>query len=331
MKERWIKLAKTYGGLVGFPLFYLLCLAVFASMTFPYDVLRDRIVATYNKDQSASGGLQELQIDSMDGHWLTGVHMHGVTLTTGSSEVGKAPTKMSIDDATVRYALLPALFGGSRIDFVIHAFGGAVNGALGASGEDRTIDATVDSMDVGSVGSLSAILGAPVDGKLEGLVRLKMPGGKLSKATGQVALDVKGMAVGDGKAKVMNALAMPRLDVGTLTLSGDAKDGNLKLTKLSAAGKDVDIAGDGRVQLRDQPSDSLLDLNLRFRINDTYRSKSEVTKTLFGPPGTTGQGVFELADPRIKQSRRADGFYAWTVHGPMSHPDFTPVVARPGQ
>jgi type II secretion system protein N len=325
MKERLIKLAKDYGGFVGYPLFYLFCLAVFASLTFPYDILRDRIVASYNDDQRASGALRELQIERIGGYFLSGVRLHGVTLTSGSPEVGKTPTKLSVDDATVRYALLPAIFGGSRIDFGVDAFGGTASGSLGTHGDDRTLDATIDSMDIGAIG-LSALVGAPVDGKLEGTVRLKMPDGKFAKASGQVALDTKGMAVGDGKTKVMNALAMPRLDVGTMTFTADAKDGALRLTKLSATGKDVDVAGDGRVQLREDPGDSVLDVNLRFRINDTYRAKNDVTKSLFGPPGTTGQGLFEIADPRVKQSKRADGFYAWTVRGPMSHPDFVPAA-----
>ena len=105
----------------------------------------------------------------------------------------------------------------------------------------------------------------------------------------------------------MGALAVPRIDVGPLVLSADAKEGALRLTKLAASGKDVDVIGDGRVQLRDDPSESVLDLNVRFRINDAYRGKNDVTKSLFGAPGTTGQAVFELADPRIKQSKRPDG------------------------
>jgi type II secretion system protein N len=322
MKERWIKLAKDYGAFVAYPVFYLVCLVVFASLTFPYDALRARIVATYNAAQRDGNGLRELQIESMSGYFLTGVRMHGITLTSASSEVGATPSKLSIDDATARYAVLPAIFGGSRIDFGVHSFGGDASGSFSAHGDDRSLDATIASMELGQIGSLSALLGAPVDGKLDGTVRLKMPDGKVGKASGQVALEAKGFAVGDGKAKVMGALAMPRVDVGTLVLSADAKDGSLRVTKFSAAGKDVDVAGDGRVQLRDDPGDSTMDLNIRFRINDAYRAKNDVTKSLFGAPGTVGQGLFELADARVKQSKRADGFYGWTVRGTLSHPDF---------
>jgi type II secretion system protein N len=320
-----LQLAKRYGGLVGYPLFYLACLLIFASLTFPYDALKARIVASYNDEQRETNGLHELQIEQMGGYFLTGVRMHGVTWVSGSPEVGKEPTKLSIDDVTARYGILPAIFGGSRLDFGVHAFGGDAHGSLGSRGDDRSIEVTIDGMELGKVPPLTGLLGVPIDGKLEGTVRLKFPEGKATKASGPVALEAKGFAVGDGKAKIQGALALPRIDVGPLVLAADAKDGSLRLTKFSASGKDVDIQGEGRIMLRDEPMDSLLDLQVRFRVNETYRGKNDVTKSLFGPPGTTGQGLFELADPRVKQSRRADGFYAWAVRGTFARPDFTPA------
>jgi type II secretion system protein N len=328
VKERLFKLAKRYGPLVGYPLFYLACLAVFASLTFPYDAVRARIVAAYNDDQRESNGLHELQIESASGYFLTGLRLHGVTWLSGSPEVGKPTTKLSLDEVTVRYAILPALFGGSRLDFGVQAFGGDAHGSLGTRGDDRTVDLTVDSMELSKIPPLTGLLGVPFDGKLDGTARLRLPDGKMSKAAGQVAFDAKSLAVGDGKAKIQGALAMPRVEVGPLLLTADAKEGSLRLTKLSASGKDVDVQGEGRISLRDDLSESTLDVQIRFRINDAYRGKNDVTKSLFGAPGTTGQGLFELADPRVKQSKRADGFYAWTVRGTFGHTDFTPAVGR---
>ena len=65
-------------------------------------------------------------------------------------------------------------------------------------------------------------------------------------------------------------------------------------------------------------------MNIRFKINDVYRTKNDMTKSLFGAPGSTAPALFELADARVKQSKRADGFYGWRVRGALSHLDFTP-------
>ena len=331
MKERLFK----YGALVGYPLFYTVCLLVFSALTFPYDKLKERVITTYNAQQRASGGQEELQIDDMGSYWLSGVRMKGVRLLSAPTEANKPPSKIEIDQATVRYSMLSALIGNSDMNFDVFAFGGEASGSYAVHGKDRSIDVTLDSIDIGLVEPLVQLLGVPMHGKLGGTVTLDMPEGKASKASGTVSLEATGVSVGDGKAKIKGTLALPKVEVGTLNLSGEAKDGTLKITKLAAGGKDVELAGDGRVTLRDVPTDSLVDAQVRFKINDAYRNKNDMTKSLFGAPGSTAPALLELADPRVKQSKRADGFYAWNVRGPLTKADFFAfrgggVAAPPG-
>ena len=188
-----------------------------------------------------------------------------------------------------------------------------------------SIEATLDSIDVGQLDPLVALLGVPLQGKLGGTVRLTMPEGKMSKASGHVSLEIKDFAVGDGKAKLKGALALPKVNVGTLTFAAEAKDGTLKINKLVAGGKDVELGGEGRITLRDGASDSLCDAQVRFKINDVYRSKNDITKSLFGAPGSCVPPLFEMADPKVKQSKRQDGFYVWTLRGPFGRLEFIPA------
>jgi hypothetical protein len=78
--------------------------------------------------------------------------------------------------------------------------------------------------------------------------------------------------------------------------------------------------------MRDLAVDSLCDAQVRFKINDSYRSRSDITKSLFGAPGSNAPALFELADPRIKVSKRADGFYGWNLRGALGRLDFTPAA-----
>jgi type II secretion system protein N len=156
-------------------------------------------------------------------------------------------------------------------------------------------------------------------------VHLTIPEGKASKGVGSIALEIKDAAVGDGKAKIKNALALPRVNIGTLTFAAEAKDGVLKITKFVAGGSDLDVQGEGRITMRELATDSLLDLQIRFRINDAYRAKSDLTKTLFGAPGSTAPSLFDMADPKIKQSKRPDGFYGWSFRGALSRPEISPA------
>jgi type II secretion system protein N len=320
MKERLLR----YGRFAAFPAFYVLCLAIFAPLTFPYDELKQRIAFSFNDDQRATGGQQELHIESLDGYWLSGVRMKGVQLLSASSEAGKAPTKIEIDEATVRYSILSALVGSGDIDFSADAFGGEISGSFDSHGKDKSLEATLDSIDLGKVTPLVQLLGVPLDGKLGGNVRLALPEGRASKATGALSFESRDTAVGDGIAKLKGALALPKLEVGTITLAADVKDGVVKLTKFVSGGKSLDLQGDGRITLRDQVADALCDMQVRFRISDSYRTKNEVTQSLFGAPGSSAPPLFEL-DPRVKQSKRADGFYGWSMRGPITHLDFAPA------
>ena len=178
---------------------------------------------------------------------------------------------------------------------------------------------------MGKLQPLIDLLGVPLTGKLVGTIRLAMPDGKASKGSGSLSLEIQDMSVGDGKAKIKGALALPKIDVGTLTFSADAKDGVLKIVKFVAGGKDLEVQGDGRITMRELAVDSLLDMQVRFRINDAYRSKSDVTKSLFGAPGSNAPALFEMADAKIKQSKRTDGFYGWSVRGPLSRAEFFPA------
>jgi type II secretion system protein N len=162
-----------------------------------------------------------------------------------------------------------------------------------------------------------------MEGSLGGTIQLDLPGGKLNKSNGTIDIEANDVALGDGKAKLMGKLAVPRISLGKFALNAEAKDGTLKVSKLGASGKDVDFLADARIPLRDPVTDSLLDVNLRFRVSDTYRGKNDSTKGLFGAPGSTVPGLIDL-DPRMKQAKRADGFYTWHARGPMSKPDFSP-------
>ncbi len=150
------------------------------------------------------------------------------------------------------------------------------------------------------------------------------PDGRASKAAGALSFESRDTAVGDGIAKLKGALALPKLEVGTITLAADVKDGVVKLTKFVSGGKSLDLQGDGRITLRDQVADAICDMQVRFRISDAYRTKNDVTQSLFGAPGSSAPPLFEL-DPRVKQSKRADGFYGWSMRGPLTHLDFAPA------
>jgi type II secretion system protein N len=320
MKERLKALAPK----IGLPLFYLFCLCLFLRLTFPYEKIRDRLVLGFNEQQRETGGQQELKIDDLGPWWLTGVKAKGVHLFGAPPEPGKPPSELTIDEARGSVSLLGLLFGNTDVVLKLDGLGGTIDGQLEDSSKERRVNLTLDAVNLAMVPQIVDALGAPVEGSLSGTIKLAMAEAKSAKTTGSVALDFHDVALGDGKAKLRGLLALPRLAIGDISIAGDAKDGVLKISKLSAGGKDVELQGDGRIQLRENLGDSFCDLNLKFKINDAYRSKNDTTKSLFGAPGSTMPALFEM-DPRVKQSKRPDGFFSWHMHGPINRPDFDPA------
>lgn len=326
MKERLKKIAR----IAAYPLVYLVAFVLFALMTFPFDRLRDRVVIGFNEEQRKTGGQQELFIESMSGYWLTGVTAKAVRVVAASSDPAQPPSELVLDEARARLSILPLLVGRQTVTFSIKSFGGTVEGEFTISGKDRSVDVELKDIDIGKVSPIADVVGLPMEGKLGGTVRLSMPDGKAAKGTGTVAFDIRDVAIGDGKAKLRGALALPRLSVGTVVFSADAKEGVIKLNKFGATGRDLDLQGDGRIQMRELATESQCDMNLRFKFNDSYRNKSEITKTLFGAPGSSIPPLFEM-DPKIKSAKRPDGFYGFHLRGKLSKLEIEPGggVVRP--
>jgi type II secretion system protein N len=308
----------------GYAAFYLFSLLVFAYLTFPYNRLGDRIVQEFNSKQAGPKPMR-LKLGDMSSYWFGGVEAENITLTSPGEpdETGKPgkPKVLKIDSAHASISFLRLLFGTVRISFGADAFGGELSGSTSVSDEGRQLEVELDDLDLGQAPLFADIVGLPLSGKLSGNVDLLMPEEKLAKADGKISLKVAGLSAGDGKAKIRDTIALPRLDAGDLTLEAETKTGNLKITNFSANGPDLKLESEGTLRLRDPYDASLLSLGISFKFQDRYTNKSDLTKSLFG--SGTMPGLFDL-DPKMKHAKRADGSYGWRATGPLARLSFTP-------
>ncbi|HEY8073370.1 MAG TPA: type II secretion system protein GspN [Labilithrix sp.] len=327
--QRLKELARKYGPYAGYPLFYLFTLAIFFSWTFPYDTLKERIVATFNAGQRGSSSPTELSIDELDSSFVTGIKAKGVKLIQPPTDPSKGPTEIKIDEARARVSLLSLLVGNKDVSFKIDAFDGTIKGSYAESSKERSVEVNFEGVDMSKIDAISANVGFPLDGRLNGTIALTLPEGKASKGNGTINLEVKEMYAGNAKELTVKTplgpFTLPRLKVGTFTITGEAKDGVLKLTKIGSSGGDVDVQGDGRVQMRENATDAHLDANLKFKVNDAYRNKNDKTQLLFGRPGAKDTPMLEM-DQNMKRSKTSDGFYQLRVTGTLAKPDVKPAA-----
>jgi type II secretion system protein N len=330
---------------LGYASFYLFCLVLFAYLTFPYDRLKNRITAEFNARQLGGAGTR-LELEDLDGYWLSGIEAEGVRLVplaATTAEPSAAPANaeaegeaaaekskiLTIDEAHARVSILRWVFGTTHVSFGADAFGGEVSGYTSDSGDVQKLYVETETVNVAGVPLLEGLVGLPIGGQLDGIIDLTLPEGKLAQAEGQIGLTIASVTVGDGKAKIRDTIALPKLDAGQLVLELEATEGRLEVKKLTAEGPDLELVADGRIRLRDPFESSLVEMSLRFKFTDRYTSKNDMTRGLFGTPGSNVPGVFDL-DPKNRRAKRPDGFYSWRVTGPISHLTFEPAPMAGG-
>jgi type II secretion system protein N len=227
----------------------------------------------------------------------------------------------------VRLSLLSLLIGRRVMSFGADAFGGSIDGEIVDSESERNVEAELEEVDLAQAPMMAEAIGLPTFGKLSGTATLNAPEARLSKAEGNLSFKIAELAVGDGKAKIRDTIALPRIDAGELVLEAEVKGGQLKITQFSATGPDLEFSADGTVRLRDQYEHSTISLNVKFKFTDRYTNKNDLTKSLFGSGGTPG--LFDM-DPKNKRAKRSDGFYGWRVGGTVTKPVFTPSATDSG-
>jgi len=343
VKEKLLRVLK----LSLYPAFYMVCLLVFGYLTFPFDRLKDRLLSEITK-QSSGKGAPTVTIDKLDSYWLSGAEVSGVRITLpaddksasglgGSKGFGamggfggaaKAePTTDSVIEVTEAHArarLLPLLLGRVQLDFWASVFGGEVEGTAPAGTSKGDVELLISEVKLGEIDPLQNLLGIPIDGKVNGELSLSPTDGKFSKASGKLAISIKGIVVSDGKTKIQGLLAIPPAKIDELAMVGEAEKGVLKITKLTANGPDLELDGDGKINVREPWGNSSIDLYIKFRFTDAYRGKDATTKSILGEPGSTAPPLIEMQVAKLKKAKRPDGFYGFHIHGKLNKPEFTP-------
>ena len=164
MKER-LRAALPY---LGYVAFYLFTFALSAYFAFPYDRLRDRLVAELSAPGKASRTKMQVEIDELGPHWFTGLSATGVRVlfsnsrpVSASSEPEK-PTTLELDEVHARFGLFAKLFGKTKVSYWAHAFGGEVEGVYEDSEAERHIEARLKDVLANRVEPLTGLLGIPL-------------------------------------------------------------------------------------------------------------------------------------------------------------------------
>lgn len=310
---------------VAVPCLYLICLLIFVRLTFPYDALKSRLVTEFN----ARNKERILQVSELSGYGFFGVTAEGVKLVPTSGP-GTGIASLSFDRASIGFSPLSALFGNVNVDYDLEIGGGSVEGSFVQDEEQAELEVSGEDVDISQVSVLGDMIGLPLGGTMSGEVELVLPKGKVAEGVGKFVFSIESLTVGDGKAKVRNTIALPKIDAGKLMFEADVKEGRLEISELSAKGKDLEFGANGKIRLREPFDRSIVDVEASFQFKERYTTQSDVTKSIFGSPDGKVPGLFDM-DPTVRRAKDDKGFYTWRVSGLLTKPSFRPSPKSSGK
>lgn len=335
---------KVYGPYVGYSAFFFFALLLFIYWSFPYDRVRDKIIAEFEKSQKTPYGApkQTLSIGKLEPSWFTGVILKDVALTTTPADPNKAPSVLRADEVRARISFGSLFSSAKDLTFSAKALGGTIEGSVTHKPSaapttptpgkkdtgpkyDRTMKIELNDLSMAELTPLRDAVGTAVGGTLKGTIDVTYGETRIDKANGTVALELENFWVSDGKTpfKIPSLKAvfgseditLPQIVIGNVPVQISVKNGVATIEKFEGKGKDLELGIDGRVTLRESVAESDLGLSLRFKFNDSYKKKGE---------STAGLLLLLDSEPKLRASKRSDGFYALRVNGPLGNPLIVP-------
>ncbi|MFM2418764.1 MAG: hypothetical protein RL385_3487 [Pseudomonadota bacterium] len=310
---------------IGYAGLFATCFVLFAYWTFPYERLS--ALAVDRVAQSGSG--YDLSIGRLAPYWLTGVELTDVKLQKRADSPADvkaaAASALQVQSMRARLALLPLLWGARSVTFDASLEQGELSGTYVQGGDAKTLVGELSRLNVGKLGVLDSVLSVPVVGELTGAFDLTLAK-EAVKSAGTVQLTLKGLVIGDGKAKQklgsMGGLTIDPIDVGDLRVALEVKDGSGAITELRSNGKDLKLEGKGDIRLSDPIARSRLNLLLRAQFTDAYKQKSPRTQTMFS---------FIDSSPEAATAKTPDGAFQLRLSGLLSSIRAQPMGSAPFQ
>ena len=265
--------------------FFIVVFSFAAYLTFPYDRLRYLLMAKASAPAEAGSGGRTLQIGELSPYGLSGVELKDVELVQAAVAPADPPKVVRLAELSVSISPFALLFGERKVDVEAEVGTGSLEAQLVQSSSGQHIEVELDGVDVNELG-LGSYIGLPIKGSATGKIDFTMPT-EVPKSSGDVKLQIKGLHIGDGKAKIKlpgmagSGLTLDEVQAGKLDLAIQIQNGLATITKLSTDGKDLKLDGKGTLRLVDPMRRSRPDLNLELKFAESFKNKSDRTRAMF--------------------------------------------------
>jgi type II secretion system protein N len=307
MTERKRKLLRW----VGYPVLAWVTFVFMMHFTFPYDSLRDRLVEIMSKDYDV--GIAEVSPGLLPGR----VRLKGITLTTRPTAESEKPRTLFIERVDLAIGWLALVGKSVSIDVRADLGEGSIAGNFTTSAKRTAVDFRTDGLSLETVPGIAVVTGgAPFKGPLQARIRLELPEGKWSQASGNIELGCEDCTIGDGVTKVKSpvtsgpanafsdqGITLPRIRLGKFVAKIDIKQGAACIVELTSKSADGELSVDGGLKLTDALRDLQAQLYAKIKFSDEFK-KASARNQDFEILMTTG-------------ARQPDGWATFQIKGPL--------------
>jgi type II secretion system protein N len=287
----------------GFSLFLSAGVLVFSYLTFPWDVLRDRLEVELSAALKGSDGVPaQVAIGSLRPSWFTGISIHRLLVTRKSLEPEVPDRSLLIPEFNLRIELLSLLRSERTIDFGSNLFGGSVKGKWGKGKQETHLKVEATGLDLGRAPELATLTGVDLSGRMNARADMSFREGDLTSLKGPLSLDIDNGALKGGK---IGEFELPQIGLGRVDLRVTADGGRLTVDTFSIKGDDLDASSEGGMLL----------LNRSF----AYSTLRGTLRVHFAPDLLKRIPYLSLGLGALKPPDR-DGNYTLPLNGTLANP-----------
>lgn len=286
--------------IAGYIAFAFISFFVFLYLTFPFEVVKDRLLDDVEK---RFRGKYELTVGSISPRLIAGVTLKNVKLKERAE--GTQISVVEADKVKLKASVFSLIFGSPKIKFSVLSGGGEVFGRV-QSGKDEVLTGVeLDEFNLSSLTYLMSKYGLNVKSRISGKVDLNINLNQIIRSSGKISIKPNTITILPSKLK---AGAMGEVDLPALTIStgkslidAELQRGAIKINDLRLEGGDIDIDLKGSVYLSTK-----LD-NFRLNLRGTFKFSEKLDQAL----------PFLFI---ISKQKKEDGTYPITIAGRLSKP-----------
>ena len=266
-----------FSGRVGWTLYTIVSCCFFLLLTFPTDLLLQRVVR---------GSTHELPVRFQYTHgemtWWGSCQLREVEVTYGTAPAVK------IVDLAVRPSLVGLIFGRLwPLSFSAHLYGGTLNGTVTADASGHRLQIAAQRLDLHVLPLPKLNKGGEVQGRLSGEGEVRGNVADLFSLQGQVALTVTEGAL---RAGSVSGFPLPPLSSAEFQLRATVKNGLINIADFTFRADNAEAQLHGSMSLATPLSMSMLNLQMTAKVPDNAASPLKMLISLL-PAAPDASGV----------------------------------------